>query len=40
MTTPTQGTVPETSLKGAWFGSRDPFCMRNCGLRKTATTRR
>jgi len=21
-------------LKGAWFCSRDPFCMGNCGLRK------
>jgi len=21
-------------LKGAWFFSRDPFCLHNCGLRK------
>ena len=24
----------KSSLKGAWFCSRDPFCMHNCGLRK------
>ena len=24
----------KSPLKGAWFCSRDPFCMGNCGLRK------
>jgi len=26
----------KSPLKGAWFGSRDPFCLCNCGLRKTS----
>jgi len=24
----------KSPLKGVWFCSRDPFCMRNCGLGK------
>jgi len=26
----------KSPLKGAWFCSRDPFCMGNCGLRQEA----
>jgi len=28
----------KSPLKGAWFCSRDPFFLRNCGLRKSFAT--